>query len=341
MHSSTLRRSLRSVLLLTGIVAFPASASAQINASERATFTQVISGTEVEIDYARPSVRNRGEPFGDVVPMPEVWTPGANDATTLRISKPVHLNGVEIPAGKYSLWIDVQDGPWTLVVHEDTTLFHTQHPQVEDGLAAIPIERTLGPEFYETLTFEIGSVRPDRATLNLKWGYDRVVVEMGIDPGVVLTVEPDAAARYVGEWMLDDSESAPTDEEIDEFLADPDMPPEGIVYFTQLREMERPRSVTIQYDPETSRLYLIDRWEAEMMRAAIGGDEDDDRTSILLLKADGIFFPAFMMYGDLGGFNEEYESLMEFEFDDSGRAVRWVTRSPADEVVARGERAGG
>ena len=73
--------------LLAVAALLPTQLTAQASASERSTLTQIISGTEIEVDYARPSVRGRSPIFGGIVHWDEVWTPGANDATTFRFSR--------------------------------------------------------------------------------------------------------------------------------------------------------------------------------------------------------------------------------------------------------------
>ena len=80
----------------------PGEGSAQA-ASELADFTQVVSGTEIEIVWSRPSLRGREVIFGRQIPWGEVWTPGANRATTIRFSKDVVLSGTPVPAGRYSV----------------------------------------------------------------------------------------------------------------------------------------------------------------------------------------------------------------------------------------------
>ena len=73
---------------------------AQIRASERATLSQTIDGTVISLDYARPRLRGRSPIFGKVVKWGELWTPGANWATTLEASKPIALGGQAVAKGK-------------------------------------------------------------------------------------------------------------------------------------------------------------------------------------------------------------------------------------------------
>lgn len=114
-------------LIIVLLLSMPGSA--QIRASERAIMSQVIDGTRIEIDYARLRLRGRDPIFGKVVHCGEVWTPGANWATTLNGSKAIRLDGHDVPAGKYSVWLVVREaGPWTMVLDPDHFRFHMDPP---------------------------------------------------------------------------------------------------------------------------------------------------------------------------------------------------------------------
>ena len=95
-------------LLLTSLVALPGHGHAQVRASELAIVSQTIDGTVITVEYSRPRVRGRSPVFGKLVTWGEVWTPGANWATTLDVSKDVTIDGHPLPRGKYSVWMEVQ-----------------------------------------------------------------------------------------------------------------------------------------------------------------------------------------------------------------------------------------
>src|SRR5512143_914055 len=105
-------------LLAAGLVAGSVpDLSAQIRASELATVSQVIDGTEIKLEYSRPRARGRDSLFGGEVKWNEVWTPGANYATTLEINRDIRLDGHPVSKGKYSVWLVVrQSGPWTMML---------------------------------------------------------------------------------------------------------------------------------------------------------------------------------------------------------------------------------
>jgi len=95
--------SLVSLALLTVV---PSVACAQIRASEHFTLTQKVSSTTITMEGDRPVARGRTL-FGDggVVKWGEVWTPGANWATTIEVDRDVKVDGQPLPKGKYSLWL--------------------------------------------------------------------------------------------------------------------------------------------------------------------------------------------------------------------------------------------
>ena len=102
------------VALAAALLILPAALSAQPRASERATVNQIVNGTSITFDFSRPVARGRDHLFGGVVHWGELWTPGANWATTLEVDHDVKLNGHAVPAGKYSVWIRVQPEEWTV-----------------------------------------------------------------------------------------------------------------------------------------------------------------------------------------------------------------------------------
>ena len=75
-------------------ISLPASLQAQPRASERAQLTQTANGTTLSLDYSRPVAGGRENLRGGVVHWGELWTPGANWATTLEVDRDMVLNDV-------------------------------------------------------------------------------------------------------------------------------------------------------------------------------------------------------------------------------------------------------
>ena len=84
-----------------GLLAPRTPALAQVRASEIGSMTQFLDGTKITIQYSRPRLRGRDPVFGTrAVHWGEVWTPGANFATTFEVDKNIKLDGHPVPKGK-------------------------------------------------------------------------------------------------------------------------------------------------------------------------------------------------------------------------------------------------
>lgn len=320
----------------------PSMAAAQ-QASELATLTQIISGTEIEVVWSRPSLRGRTEIFGRQVPWGEVWTPGANRATTIRFSKDVVFNDEPVAAGRYSVWLQVlEDEPWQLALHADTTLFHSDHPYIEDTEVHVGVNRTRTEDLQESLDWDLDRIRIDGAELVMHWGYDQVSIPIGVDPGIVMTTTPDEVQPYLGEWMYDDSPSVPTREQVARFLGDP-ADPTGR-YLEVLLAGERPRAIQIHHNAESGLLFFDDALNTAGEAAFYSGSGVDPEVvygQALLPRSEGFFAIAGTFGGEVSAVNPQFAPIIEFEFDEDGRAVAFTIRGPDDSVQGTGVRAGG
>ena len=74
-----------------------------VKPSQHGSVMQQIADATITIEYDRPVTRGR-ELFGALVPYDRVWCPGANECTTIALSRDVKLNGQAVAAGTYTLW---------------------------------------------------------------------------------------------------------------------------------------------------------------------------------------------------------------------------------------------
>jgi len=162
-------------VFVTATLALPLGA--QVKPSEYASVSQTVDGTVITVDYSRPQVRGRRDVFGKIVPAGDVWTPGANWATTLDVSKPIRLQDRELAAGKYSMWMVTGPGDWTVYLHRNPRLFHTNPPKVGDMLLSFTVRPTEG-EHTELLTFDFPRVAPDSTTLRFRWATSALSMDI-------------------------------------------------------------------------------------------------------------------------------------------------------------------
>ena len=192
MHRLPLRASLL-------ILALPLASGAQIRASEVGSVSQTIDGTKLTLVYSRPSVRGR-EVFGNpkMVQWDEVWTPGANWATTLDVSRDVQLGGRPVKRGTYSVWLIVhRDAPWTLLLDPQARRFHVQRPDSTAGQVRIAVRPDSAP-FTEVLTWSFPQVRANGGLLQMEWARTRIAVDITVEPSLHPELAQADAAPYLG-----------------------------------------------------------------------------------------------------------------------------------------------
>jgi hypothetical protein len=196
-----MRRFLTVLTVLT-ILSVPSSAAGQIRASEAALVAQTIDGTLLTVEYSRPRARTRDSLFGKVVTWGEVWTPGANRATTLEVTKDIRVNDRALTAGKYSVWFVVRkEGPWTVVFDPRHGLYHTAHPDSNGTQIRFDVTPTVAA-FSEDLTWSFSDIHPEGVTLALEWGTVRVPIDISVTSTFALTTAAEKAAPYLGTFSF-------------------------------------------------------------------------------------------------------------------------------------------
>ena len=161
-------------------VALPLAAQEQPvfpHKSQHGSVSQRIANTEITIEYNRPVARGRTL-FGALVPWGRIWNPGADTATSIRITTPVVINGATLAAGTYSIWTEPNPTTWTIIFSRAHPVFHTPYPQGNDVLRIVAVPTTGAA--METLAFYFPVVDGRRATLVLHWGTVVVPLELSV-----------------------------------------------------------------------------------------------------------------------------------------------------------------
>ena len=187
-----MKRILLIALLLSGLI----PAAAQVKKEELATkntkspgaeTSVTVNGKNIWIYYHAPSVRGRVifGGAGALEPNGKIWRLGADYATVLHTDADLDLNGLAIPKGDYTLYIDLDDGQWKLIVNkalmaggrhiwgvgkspdgirEGAT---TNDPATELGRAALIMGKPSAP--VETLKITLSGVGGAKGKLVVEW----------------------------------------------------------------------------------------------------------------------------------------------------------------------------
>ena len=122
----------------------------------------------VTINYSSPGVKGRTI-YGDLVPYGKIWRAGANNATTFESDKDLKLNGKDLPAGKYALFvIPMKDKAWTVIFNADPNQWGAYNHDASKDVLRIEAE-TAEIDATERLTYVIkdGKVHMDWATTRM------------------------------------------------------------------------------------------------------------------------------------------------------------------------------
>src|ERR1017187_8257957 len=121
--TSEMKRILLGALLLSGLMLAVAQVkkedlATKNTASPGAETSVTVNGKNIWIYYHAPSVRGRHifGGAGALQPDGSVWRLGADYATVLHTD--ADLNGLAIPTGDYTLYADLDNGQWKLIVNK-------------------------------------------------------------------------------------------------------------------------------------------------------------------------------------------------------------------------------
>jgi len=145
--------------------------------SQRGVITQNVALTTISIAYGRPVARGRAL-FGQLVPWDSVWHPGADSATRISFDHDLLVEGRQLRAGEYSLWlIPRQQGKWTVIFSRAAHTFHKPYPGPEKDVLRVDVEpETLS--HMETMAIEFPLVLRDEATMRIHWGETGVPIHI-------------------------------------------------------------------------------------------------------------------------------------------------------------------
>ena len=177
-HRRALRRTLELLAVLAALGGAIRAAGAQgYPFSQRGSVTQHVAHTTITIEYGRPVARGRAL-FGQLVPWDSVWHPGADSATRISFDHPVLLEGREVRAGEYSVWLVPRaSGPWTVILSRAAHTFHKPYPGAAQDAYRFEVTPERGAHM-ESLAYYFPSVVRDQAVLRLHWGETIVPIRV-------------------------------------------------------------------------------------------------------------------------------------------------------------------
>lgn len=151
-------------------------------------------GKWMEITYSRPILRGRTNIFGsgadygkDLLAGAPVWRAGANVSTRLKVPMPITINGKSVPAGEYSIFIDLKENAWTFVLSsygaaatggaaDKDNLWGAYNYTPAKDVVRAPMKHSTNPMSVEELTWGFVNVTATGGELAIWWGKEIATV---------------------------------------------------------------------------------------------------------------------------------------------------------------------
>jgi hypothetical protein len=140
--------------------------------SPPAEATVTIAGKTITIKYAAPSVRGRqiwGE--GGLISKDStwpVWRAGANSATALHTDADLQFKGLDVPKGDYTLFAQVNEEPWQLIVNKEIGQWGLAYKKAQD-LGRVSMQMSKPPAPIEVFKITLTATGPNSGKLELAW----------------------------------------------------------------------------------------------------------------------------------------------------------------------------
>jgi hypothetical protein len=108
--------------------------------SPEATASTQIGDAWIDVHYSAPILRGRADIFGAgeeygkaVTGSAPLWRAGANVTTRIHTQANLEIGGTSVPAGEYSLFIDLKEGAWTAVISKQAYMESFSREKVSEG----------------------------------------------------------------------------------------------------------------------------------------------------------------------------------------------------------------
>jgi hypothetical protein len=166
-------------------------------ANERAEVSQWIGLVKITIDYHSPNVRGgtgadrTGHIWGELVKYgffdeglgpsrATPWRAGANETTTISFSHDVKIEGRELKAGTYGLFLELEKtGPWMWIFSHSSSGWGSFQYDPKDDALRVPVNPQAAP-YTEFLTYGFDDRRPDSTMAFLQWENKRIAFKIEV-----------------------------------------------------------------------------------------------------------------------------------------------------------------
>jgi hypothetical protein len=157
-------------------------------------------GKWITVDYSAPILRGRADIFGKgaeygkaVSSGDPLWRAGANQTTRLKTEVSLLIGGKTLAAGEYSLFVDLKEGAWTLVIssqpaltkwdaNEKKATWGATNYDPKFDVVRVPMKMAKGHLSMDQLTYSFVNMTQQGGSLALAWDTQGASVDFKVAP---------------------------------------------------------------------------------------------------------------------------------------------------------------
>ena len=182
------------VIVLTATYSSAQMDIPSIGFSPRATISEEVGITSISLDYSRPGVKGReGKIWGALVPYgfahynflenkpASPWRAGANEATTISIEHDVKIEGKDLQAGTYALFMAMDTHQVTLIFSKQVEAWGSYNYQEADDVLRVHVKPIVLDQSVEWLKYEFIEHTESSCVIAMQWENLSVPFRVDVD----------------------------------------------------------------------------------------------------------------------------------------------------------------
>ncbi|TNE73065.1 DUF2911 domain-containing protein [bacterium] len=162
--------------------------------NKKASVSEWIGITKIELNYSRPGVKGReGKIWGTQIAhygfqnlgfgtaKTSPWRAGANENTTIEFSTDVMVEGKPIKAGKYGLFMALEENETTIIFSSNSTTWGSFFYNPDEDVLRVTVKNQPLNELVEWMKFEFINQTSNSASIALMWEKRMIPFTVSVD----------------------------------------------------------------------------------------------------------------------------------------------------------------
>ena len=134
----------------------------------------------ISVKYYRPNTKGR-KIFNGMEPYGAVWRTGANNATVIKFTDTIQVEGHTVAPGSYSLFSIPGAGEWTIILNKNVDQWGAYTYDEKQDLLRFKVKPTKLAGKIETLTIQFADVHLEDCIMQILWENTGINIHLKTD----------------------------------------------------------------------------------------------------------------------------------------------------------------